>query len=496
MYNSIYPVNIRPYSGPKNDRIDKDNDNKDGQHKQESNKGRQQQKRAPQNFYTPFVGDTSEGVDNFQRTTTQETYSSNSYSQPIPSATSFQTGVNIAQILIDFKNTVEAIGTPDEIADEINGYFNLIERQAHSKEPNEKLIKSNLKNASIILDKYISDSLAKPSKVVENWIDTLFLQRVDYSYDEAKINPDFQLKFPERKKEEENQHPEIEGELKEPAVNDNSAKNVERSEPKLGGDYMPKDEILRRIFVQAKKYAMINETQKALTSFQKALTRAVALNDEQTQSMIYFEAARVFDKKNLCVPALKNYLRATKKSKDYNIKTKAHYNMAKIYEDFVKEKPAVEHYFVAVSYAGETENFAAQSASLVNIAGIHAEKARKKEVYSYVDLAVDMVKETKNPKLMGGIYAKSAKNYEILGESKEALSYYKESTKQYKKTNSPQKLARNFEHAAELMKELGCFRKAINLYQKAYEEYSTINDENSMKYVFEQIAQLNELSKR
>ena len=55
--------------------------------------------------------------------------------------------INIAQILKDFKNTAIAIGTPDELKEEVSGYLALIEKQVTKETPNSKLIKSNLKNA-------------------------------------------------------------------------------------------------------------------------------------------------------------------------------------------------------------------------------------------------------------------------------------------------------------------------------------------------------------
>ena len=81
--------------------------------------------------------------------------------------------------------------------EEVNGYLSLIETQVKKDNPNTKLVKSNLKNASSILDNYISQTLNKDSKVVENWVDALFLQQVDFKYNEEEINPQFLVKFPQ-----------------------------------------------------------------------------------------------------------------------------------------------------------------------------------------------------------------------------------------------------------------------------------------------------------
>ena len=189
-------------------------------------------------------------------------------------------------------------------------------------------------------------------------------------------------------------------------------------------------------------------------------------------------------------PALKNYYKATIKTKDYNIKTKAHYKMARIYDDCVKTEPAIEHYFVALSYAGETESLSTQSASLSNIAGMFAQRYQKKEVREFSKLSENIANETKSSKIIGSVLAKNGENYAAMGESEVALSYYKRSTKHFRKTEEPSKLARNFEKAAELMLELGNAAKAKKLYRHAYEQYAQLDDEASMKYIFSQLERL------
>ena len=105
--------------------------------------------------------------------------------------------INIAQILKDFRNTAIAIGTPDDLNEEVESYLSLIEKQVTKDNPNIKRLKTDLKSASSILDEYISKTLNKDSKVVENWVDALFLQDIDFKYNENDINPQFLVKFPE-----------------------------------------------------------------------------------------------------------------------------------------------------------------------------------------------------------------------------------------------------------------------------------------------------------
>ena len=42
-----------------------------------------------------------------------------------------------------------------------------------------------------ILDRHISETLNKESKVVENWVGTLFFTKVDFKYNEDDINEKF-----------------------------------------------------------------------------------------------------------------------------------------------------------------------------------------------------------------------------------------------------------------------------------------------------------------
>ncbi len=482
MYNSIYPINIKPYSGPKNKQsvTSQSEDESSGEKKrrnyfqrnnqqQEQNQEHQKQQEYPSDTYVKSeITPKSE----------QKDYSDHTYSN----------NVNIAQIIMDFKNTATAIGTPQELFDEVNTYFELIEKQSKKTEPNRKLIQSNLKNASLLLDNYITESLGKQSHVVENWIDTLFLQKVDYQYNIDKVNPDFQIKFPEREQRTQ----------ETTAENTQASEKIEQKEvvqtvtqPEITAKkkyYIPENKDLKKLYVQAKKYSMINEPEKALRTFQKALEKSIEIKDDKAQAMIYYEAGQIFDQKDLLSQALKNYYKASQTASDSSVKSKVHYNMAKIYDDVVQIEPAVDHYFVAISYAGEDDDFRTQSKSLVNIATLYAEQQEKKKAKEYAELSNQIAKETKKPKFIASILAKSGKAYTVMGENRDALKFFKKSTREYKKTSSHDKVAKNCLKAAKIMLKMGNLEKAKNLYKTAYNSFAEINDEKSMKLVFQELS--------
>ena len=175
MYNTIYPGYIKPYQGVNNQIVKR---KEDEDQSQSSNQSRENQKTSNNYPNNQFPNGDQVTID---------------YSKPT---------VNIAQIITDFKNTTTAIGAPEDISNEVQSYLKLIETQADKTIPNKQIIQTNLKNASQILDSYITETLQKPSKVVENWIDALFLQSVDYKSNPTAINPDFQVQLPEKKAQE------------------------------------------------------------------------------------------------------------------------------------------------------------------------------------------------------------------------------------------------------------------------------------------------------
>ncbi len=107
--------------------------------------------------------------------------------------------VNISQVLEDFRSTISAINSPETVADEVESYLTLVGKESEKEEPSREIVLSNLKNAARITDKYIQDSLKKPSRVVQDWVDALFLQNVNLKADSTQINEEFRVKIPDRK---------------------------------------------------------------------------------------------------------------------------------------------------------------------------------------------------------------------------------------------------------------------------------------------------------
>ncbi len=449
MYNSIYPGYVKPYSGVNQRQITKKNDEeKNSQTPSRAENDLQHQRRNMPAGDTFFPNGEKSAID----------YTKNK--------------INITQVLKDFTNTTNAIGAPEEIKAEVSQYLSLIENQAEKDNPNANIIRANLKSASQILDEYITKTLNKKSDVVENWVDALFLQQIDYKAE--KTEPVSENNTDTFEHEDVNI---VNGEVVEPDENDTYQKEV-RAE-----FYVPTDSNLKRMFIQAKKYAAVDDKEKALSYFQTALDYADEIGDNQTSAMICYEEGKIYDEFDMAEEALYSFDRAVKQSNDNNIKARAHISMGKIYDEYINFNPAVNHYCKAVSYAGETDNLVLQSKALSNLAQIHAEKYDKDNAFMFMDLADITAEETGNEKVKAVISSENALGCELLDEKTRALKYYGNSSKSYYDINDNENLAKNYEKAAKIMVSFGNTAKAKKLLEKAYVAAQNTNNDSLKKEV-------------
>ena len=405
--------------------------------------------------------------------------------------------INIAQILKDFRNTIKAIATPEDIEEQVNRYLETVVQQVKSEHPQINLVQSNLKIAASLLDKYISETLNKESKVVQNWLDALFLQRIDYSYNEDDINPNFLVKFPEQENKTQETQTEPENLAQDDAVNtakeeyfqaaeenDFQAEEETEDEPQklsLDEEYsqarqsisqkpnitiVPQDTRLKSLFVEAKKQAFNNNPKKAMMIFKEAFNRAGEINDNETQSRICLEIGKIYDDNDHFVQALSSYNKSLQYTTDVNVKSHAHFSMAQIYDDVNQIEPALNHYMTSISYAGKSDDLIGQSDSLTRMANIFTDKYNE-EAFEYYDTARKLVEQTTDSCMKGYVLSNTADACVQFRKNDKALKYYAEAVKNYEKTNSSEEIAQNYKSAAELMISFNSPNKAKSLLKKA-----------------------------
>ena len=488
--------------------------------------------------------------------------------------------INIAQVIKDFRGTYNAIGTPKVLVDEVEDYLKEVIEHTKGEAPSINFVQTNLQNAAVIIDTYISKTLDKESKVVQNWLDALFLQRINYRYNDGEINQDFLVKFPEGDNapqqpdsvmddkpepvaekvedpveepmaqhepiQETQQHygvipdyePQKIQEYQAPAnqtvpiqpasapkenpvqmretppvaprqqqpkpkqLNPHAQRPqpVRKAPPKMAKPQpmqaqikfkkpqitvIPEDNELKALFVQAKKQAFANNPAKAMNIFQKALLRAEAINDSETQSKICFEMGKIYDDNNYLVQALSNYNKSLKDTTDTSIKTKAHFSMAKIYDDVNQVNSAIDHYLTSVSYAGQENNLSSQSQSLTNIGNIYTDKYNQ-EAFIFYDEANVLVAQTDDASMKGYVSGNTAGAYNKFNKPDKALKYYANAVKNYSVANEENSVAENYYAAGELMYDLKNIGKARILLKKAlahtnpYRDAALINKINDL----------------
>lgn len=368
------------------------------------------------------------------------------------------TKINIAQILKDFKNTAFAIGTPEDLVSEVDDYIDIIKKQISKDEPPVKVIQSNLKNAALILDKYISDTLNKDSKVVQNWVDAVFLQDVNYKYNEEEVNQDFLVNFPEQQKQPE--EPKEQAPVEPEVVVDN-------------------DKELKEKFIKAKKQA-------SLEQFKEVLTMSATADDKEIMPKATFEIGKIYDKQDNLPEALDYYQQTVTNSNDKNLKCQAHFSMAKIYDDVNKFEPAIDHYFVAIGYAGETENLEAQSTFLTKLANMFTDKYDDC-AFDYYEAANEIATNT-NPKTRGYVSSNTATAYNRFNKPKDAMKYYSDAIQNYSELNSLDKIALNYKRAGQLMADYNKKDKAKVLLQKAMGFAMQTNNRDMMKEINKELS--------
>lgn len=74
-------------------------------------------------------------------------------------------------------------------------------------------------------------------------------------------------------------------------------------------------------------------------------------------------------------------------------------SMAKIYDDSVAIEPATDHYFAAISFAGEADNLNAQTKALTDLASMYCEKYDKENTFSFLTLQTESQNRPKTQRL-------------------------------------------------------------------------------------------------
>jgi tetratricopeptide (TPR) repeat protein len=337
-----------------------------------------------------------------------------------------------------------------------------------SSDLDKGIISSNLKNASRIADKYITDTLEKPSRVVEGWIDALFMQNVVLKSDPTQINEKFQMNFPNQPKAAA--QTQTTQTTTETAAQEETTTTAQEEEQIQGTGFVPSSAYYQNanstLLETINRARSTQNPEDALSLYDEALEIAQNSGAISFVAAIHYEKGKIYDDYEHVDSALSEYSEATVQTPDDNLRSLAHLKMAKIYDDYVKYEPAVEHYHSAIAYSGEANNIKGQTTAVKNLSGMFADRYDVENTLTFSELTVDCAQEC-DTTTEATAYSFVAKNYESIGENHKALEYYGKSVQIYgEDEESLWQVAQNYLDASNLMRKLGNDTKADSLLSK------------------------------
>lgn len=424
--------------------------------------------------------------------------------------------VNISQILQDFRSTISAINSPDSVVNEVEQYLGLVGKESEKAEPSREIVLSNLKNAARITDKYIQDSLKKPSRVVQDWVDALFLQNINLKADPNEVNEEFRVKIPKKQTSAAEQYqqtqlaphtggikplaedtvsfsspipnetayePQIQEEQQEETYNylaedsyiESSYGIDAPSEPIYTIDSTP-IQTVETIDYQPEQYILDAQAEPEPISPYSPTTE----NDELAKEVL-LQGKAVFEDGGDIYSTLKLYdeaLSLIEGSENVNLKSAIYFERAKIFDSFDYPELALIDYHKATK--STDGNLRAQSR--IKMGNIYDDYVQIDPAIDQYSLAIEDSEEAENPqgktKALRCLASLFARIYDI--QSTESFNDL--ALESAKETSNPKIIAKTYMEAAENYRYIGEDKKALQV-------YATLAQEELVQDDYETLAQ-------
>ncbi len=88
--------------------------------------------------------------------------------------------IGIDDIVNDVMGTMDALGADDTTRNDVGVYLAAVQHQAQQTNPNKRFMQEGLKVIGTRLDTFIGEALKQPSTVVNEWVQALLLQPIEY----------------------------------------------------------------------------------------------------------------------------------------------------------------------------------------------------------------------------------------------------------------------------------------------------------------------------
>lgn len=410
--------------------------------------------------------------------------------------------VNISQILQDFRSTISAINSPDSVVEEVEQYLGLVGKESEKSDPSREIVLSNLKNAARITDKYIQDSLKKPSRVVQDWVDALFLQNINLKADPNEVNEEFRVKIPEKKQAQqtefysaqmaENVHTGGLKPLNEDTVTFSSAKPVQAPvrEPQIDDDYtyltqnsyiessyetLPAEEPIYTIdsstepVVDTADYYPEQYIEEPVFESEPITPYTPAIDNDELAKEVLLQGKAVFEEGGDIYSTLKLYdeaLSLTEGSENLNLKSAIYFERAKIFDSFdYPELALIDYHKATKSTDGNLRAHAR-----IKMGNIYDDYVQIDPAIDQYSLAIEDSEEAENPQGKTKALRCLASLFASIYDIQSTESFNDLALESAKETNNPRIIAKTYMEAAENYRYIGEDKKALQVYASLAQE--------------------------
>ena len=492
-YNVINPVNIHytKYLGNKGG-------NSAVQNEEENNTGRQ-------NALTTDENSTRERFPNGNKVAIDYT----------------KNQINISQVLQDFRSTIAAINSPENVVEDVEAYLGLVSKESSKDEPSREIILSNLRNAARITDKYIQDSLKKPSNVVLKWVDALFQQRINLKADPNEINEDFRVKIPEKQAQKTLEHKggltplkedtvEFTPQNKEPeesdiepyqiSVADNYSSFIEQTPEETAQEETNFSEDTNgeySIYINEPEAEFENNEAyiEPQVEVQAAPTRkeegpyAAKTENEKLAKEILLEGKMNLQNEGSVYETLRMYDRALElmqNSDNTNLKSAIYYERARIFDSYDYAELALIEYHKAT----KTTDGNLRAQAHIKMGNIYDDYVQFEPAMDQYSMAIESSEEANNPqgktralRYIASMFAERFDNEGLTSFSDLAIESAKE-------TKSPKTIAATYLEVADNYKYIGDDKKALQTYGALAQESAIRDDYDTLAKNYMEAAML------
>ena len=414
--------------------------------------------------------------------------------------------INIAQVIKDFRGTYNAIGTPKVLIDEVEDYLKEIIEHTKGDAPSINFVQTNLQNAAVIIDKYISETLDKESKVVQNWLDALFLQRINYKYNDGEINEEFLVKFPgggtaeqqgapaqeppvaeEPKHEPIQQAPEHTGEIPDYEPLPEYQAPVNQTVPiqpakaplvprQTADEFIIEDEPVDRVIRKAPKPVRMKPVQRLV---QKRKKPEVTIIPQDTELKALFVQAKKQAYSNNPAKAMNIFQKALIRAEainDSEAQSKICFEMAKIYDDNNYLVQALSNYDKSLKDTTDTSIKTKAHYSMAKIYDdvnqVHSAIDHYMTSVSYAGAEDDLSSQSKSLTNIANIYTDRY--------NKDAFIFYDEANILIEQTDDSEMKGYVSSNTAGAYNKFNVPDKALKCYANAVKNYTDAKEENSI----------------